>query len=357
MLAGHRQEGGFFRLPTSDFRLLQPDRINLVRDGLDLDGGSPRRSLRVSDIDDRMSLEYVLRIVRENYAYREAVSRRADAAALLTPEDALAIAAHAKLADGGETDLSGEVRMELEAGATPAEALREWDVEIPDGYLEEKDLRYVEGRRAGLLQDLYGSSAAYQNVSEFMLGFDLDYQYPARLPLEWEDVERIVRSHSPSVPEALVENAAEMYRSGTWSAEKAVESFAVAVTEDMYRHGPARLAFRYDGDEMLSFVKDADRGPDVWRLDGEDPSLLDLFRDRTGLDLERSLGLEMGGPVEGFTSGRLLDEAGAALLSPANREAARDAAVRCTRRMRRQEAMRRFNRPLAPKGAGKGMRK
>lgn len=335
----------------------EPDRINLVRDGVDPEGGPARRTVRVSEIGDRMSLEYVLRIVKENYAYREAVSRRADVSARLTSEDALEIAARAKLADGGETDLSGEVRMELEAGATPAEALREWDVEIPDGYLERKDLRYVEGRRAGMLEDLYGSSAAYQNVSEFMLGFDLDYRYPVRIPLEWEDVERIVRSHSPSVPDAQVENAAGMFRSGVWSAEKAVESFAVAVTEEMYRHEPARLVFRYDGDEMLSFVKDADRGPDVWRLDGDDPSLIDLFRDRTGIDLERSLCLEMGGPVEGFASGRLLDVAGAALLSPANRAAAKDAAVRCTRRMRRQEAWERFNRPLAPKGPNKGVRR
>ena len=276
---------------------------------------------------------------------------------VLTQEDAVEIARHAALADGGETDLSGEVAAELEHGASPAEALREWDVEVPEDYQERKDRKYVAGERAAMLGELYGSSGAYQNVSEYMLGFDLDYHYPARLPLEWEDVERIVRSHSPSVPEALVENAAEMYRSGAWSAEKAVESFAIAVTEDMYRHEPDRLDFRYDGDVMVSFTKAPEYGPDRWVVSGQDDALLALFKERTGNGLRERMELDVPAEVKGaYTSRTLMEEARRALLTPANREAAREAETRCIRKMRQRDMMERFNQPLRPRGNGKGVK-
>ena len=54
----------------------------------------------------------------------------------LTEEDALEIARHAVTADGGETDLSEEVQHVL-GDMSPEEALREWDVEIPDSYCDD----------------------------------------------------------------------------------------------------------------------------------------------------------------------------------------------------------------------------
>jgi hypothetical protein len=60
----------------------------------------------------------------------------------LTREDALEIARHAALADGGEADLSEEVGHVL-GDMSPEEALREWDVEIPDSYCDDiLSLRY-----------------------------------------------------------------------------------------------------------------------------------------------------------------------------------------------------------------------
>ena len=277
----------------------------------------------------------------------------------LTPEDAVEIARHAALAGGGETDWSGEVQMELEHGASPLEALREWDVEVPEDYLEKKDVKYVQDERASMLEELYGSSAAYQNVSEYMTGFDLDFQRGRKDYLGKARVEDILMAYCPAGEghdyKAMAAQVRSDIRNGKTPYE-AFDRFGVKFTPDMYEQRPDRLDFRYDGDVMLSFTKAPRLGHDIWELAEEDRPLLDMFRSKTGMDLGVRLGLDGEPRRTGFSSVRLVGSARDALLTPQNREAVRDAEARYTRKYRQQEAYERFNRPLAPVRKGKGVK-
>ena len=339
----------------------EPDRINLVRDGIHMDDGPDRRSIRVSDIQDRFALEHLLHLVNDNFAYQASLAWERNAPEIeLTAEDALEIARHAKLADEGETDLSAEVQAELEAGASPYEALREWDVEVPEGYLEEKDVKYVREARGRMLEELYGSSAAYQNVSEYMMGFDLGYEYARKDYLSKEHVVDLLMAYCP------VDAVSEGQDFGTMaleirrgirhgkSAAEAFGEFGVQFTPDMYEQRQERLDFRYDGDLMLSFEKAPRLGHDRWELAEEDPALVEMHRMKTGVDLRSRLGLDDGSLEAGFTSRTLMEEARRALLTPQNRREYQAAAARYTRKYRQQEAYERFNRPLAPRKNGLG---
>jgi hypothetical protein len=287
-----------------------------------------------------------------------------DSGYVLTPEDAVEIARHAALADGGETDLSGEVAAELEHGSSPAEALREWDVEVPEDYPERKDRKYVADERAAMLGELYGSSGAYQNVSEYMLGFDLDYIEGRVESLSLERAVEILMEHCPGNPAeegqtygTMAEQVMYDIHVGGKSPREAMDAFGVTLTDDMLGRAPERLDFRYDGDVMVSFTKAPDHGPDRWVVSGQDDALLGLFRDRTGNDLRARMELDIPAGVKGaYTSRTLMEEARRALLTPANREAAREAETRCIRRMRQRDMMERFNQPLRPRGNGRGLK-
>jgi len=84
----------------------------------------------------------------------------------ITEDEAIEIASHARLADDGETDLSEEVRMEIRQGASPEEALKEWDVEVPADFRQRgKDDRERKSRQMRAYDSFKNSSAGKDDNS------------------------------------------------------------------------------------------------------------------------------------------------------------------------------------------------
>lgn len=230
----------------------EKDRINLVRDGIHLADEKDRLSIRISDIKEDWMLEYLDDILTKNF-------------------DRLGVFDEVMYGD------------KLRAG----------------GFNVEKE-------REDLLEQLYGSSAAYQNVSEFMMGFDITFT-PGKVV-------------SDLTPERALEAA----------RKEGLES-------EVHERTPDILTLRFDSDKMMDFAI-IDDG--LWLARNVDPGLVDFFKDKTGIDLNKEFGF--GADYVGTEGVKVMEVSRKALLSPQNRQMFKEASVRCARKYRSRQALDKF---------------
>ena len=185
----------------------------------------------------------------------------------------------------------------------------------------------VRAEREKMLGELYGSSVAYQNVSSFMRGFDIVYDSYRECAVSMREALDRAREHGlyDEVYGALAGGASIAEAMREWDLDDPDQDY---VDREI-------LDFRYDGDLMLAFTRDA--GERFWKLDFFDGQLLDSFVAETGIMLSERLGLDEGSYNACFTTKSLLDTAREAVLSSVNRDEVRDAEVRCRWRMKQRE--------------------
>ena len=191
----------------------------------------------------------------------------------------------------------------------------------------------VRAEREKMLEELYGSSVAYQNVSEFMRGFDLDYVSNRVCVVSMREALDRARELG------LYDEVYGALASGAHVAEALREWDLDDPGRDYVDRG--RLLFCYDEDMMMAFKRyDGER---LWKLDFFDGQLLDSFEAKTGIMLSERIGLDDGLYDAAFTTKSLLDVAREALLSPVNRNEVRDAEVRCRRKLKQREMQSRLD--------------
>lgn len=253
----------------------EPDRINLVRDGVHLADKDDRMSLRISDIKEDWQLEYLDRILTRNFN---------------------------KLANDYSMDYGKKLR---------------------EGSID------VQQEREDLLEQLYGSSAAYQNVSEFMMGFDINFT-PGKVTSDLTP-ERALKA---ARKEGL-ENEVQEELSRGLNPYQALHEWDVPLPEP--ERTPDILTLRFDSDKMMDFdiIDDG-----LWAARNVDPGLVDFFKDKTGIDLNKEFGL--GADYVGTEGAKVMEVSRKALLSPQNRQMFKEASVRCARKYRSREALDKF---------------
>ena len=253
----------------------EKDRINLVRDGVHLADKDDRMSLRISNIKEDWQLEHLDDIITKNF-------------------DKLAEEYFMKNGD------------KLRAGGFD-----------------------VEKEREDLLEQLYGSSAAYQNVSEFMMGFDITFT-PGKVVSDL----RPERALEAARKEGLESEVQEELSSGL-NPYQALHEWDVPFP--VPECTPDILTFRFDSDKMMDFAI-IDDG--LWLARNVDFGLVDFFKDKTGIDLNKEFGF--GADYVGTEGVKVMEVSRKALLSPQNRQMFKEASVRCARKYRSRQALDKF---------------
>lgn len=261
----------------------EPDRINLVRDGIHLDDRPDRVSVRLSEITDSLSLEILSGYIKSNF---EDLARRS--------------MLQSRVVSQGQ-----------ESGSSSLD---------------------VEGWREMLLEQLYGSSAAYQNISEFMNGFDVQFIPGTSQSLSPEtalEVAKHAQTYDGGETDLSGEVVAEL-EAGV-SPEQALREWDIDYSNV---REPDRLKLMYDGDPMMEFSISSS---EPWSVRNVDLDLVDYFKEKTGVNLKREFGLE--GDFVGVDGKKVLDICHLALVSPQNKEAIHDAERKCTRRLRQRSML------------------
>lgn len=314
-----------FKLMTVESLGPEPDRINLVSAERPLDGDQERMSVRLGEIKDPVLLERLLDMVKSNFeqlAYE--VQRRWDATEAVQKEPA----------EAKQEKVTDDIVEKYRASCGWIEASGD-----------------VTTERHGVLKSLYGSSSAYQNISEFMEGFDISIRYADNIDMTREDAIEIA-SHaltadghetdlSGEVIELLNEELPERDR---LDPQEALMEWDI----DIPMKEPDRLVLHYDGDPMMEFdiLKD-----EPWPARNIDESLVDFFQERTGIDLRHEFGL--GRDYAGTEGKKVMETCIRALTSPQNREMIKDATRKAARRARHREMFERFE-AGSSKGKDKG---
>lgn len=293
----------------------ESDRINLVSTDIPLSGEQERSSVRLGEIKDPYLLERLLNMVESNFErLANEVQRRWSPAEQVTKEPA----------EGrSEAAVAGE-RVSEATGV-------------------------VEREREGVLKALYGSSSAYQNISEYMEGFDISIEYGGNRPLtRMEAIE--AASHAETADGGVADLSEEVrfeIDENGCTPEEALYEWDVDIPKPS-----DRLVLHYDGDRMMEFDI-RDDGP--WSARNVDDALVDFFQERTGVDLRREFGF--GRDYAGTEGKKVMDVSIHALTSPQNREMIKDATRKAARRARHREMAERFqNGASRGRENGKGIR-
>lgn len=152
----------------------------------------------------------------------------------------------------------------------------------------------MEVERNVWLEQLYGSSSAYQNVSEYMEGLDLTFEKG-----------KVKRNPSE---------------------------------EEVPLREPDKLTLRYGGEPLAVFVEVK---PEIWESHYVSEAAAGFLKEDTGRDIKDLLGLDDRG--RGRVAGSVLKERVEGLmLSKENREAVKQARLRCNRKMRTRSLFGRF---------------
>ncbi len=253
----------------------EPDRINLVRDGIHLEDTDNRRSIRIGDIDNLWQLEYLDGLILQNFE-----------------------------------NLAYEFNLDY------GKKLREGSIDVAQ-------------EREDMLEQLYKSSSAYQNVSEFMMGFDITFSY-AKVADELSPERALEAARA----EGLEGEVQEELSRGL-NPYQALHEWDVPFPEP--EHEPDILSLRYDGDRMMDFAI-IDDG--LWQARNVDPGLVDFFKDKTGIDLNKEFGF--GADYVGTEGVKVMEVSRKALLSPQNRQMFKEASIRCARKYRSRQALDKF---------------
>lgn len=203
----------------------------------------------------------------------------------------------------------------------------------------------IEKERVGILAGLYGSSEAYQNISENMMGFDLEYIPSKVLPLTAVDALEAARN-------AVLEDGGETDLSGEVqmemdkgaSPEEALREWDIDLP---VKQVPERFNVCFDGDVMMSFMPGKKRPEaDLWTLAYENQELLSFAYKKSGINVRKELGLG-GEGVREISGWKLMDSLEKVLCSSVNLKYVSDARERTIRKIRQKDAYRRFNGALA----------
>ena len=342
----------------------EDDRLVLRRSPF-MEGGPEEMSLRIGEMDVHL-LDRLVGFLREERDYRD---YRAEIARQAVPEDVavdLSVQWFSLLEEGRQQEiLSFLVTMNavsaygrlmvqegLEGGRVPVDIYRDLpldDMKVAEGLdraLEENDPALTGGMSAAeevdfgterekVLEELYGSSSAYQNVSSFMRGFDVVYLPEVVVPLSREEVLEQAARYG-------LEFEVQRELDDGETPEAALREWDVDFPErarDLTMEG---IEFRYDGDVMLSFSRPC-YGGSLWEESFREVTLLELFEQRTGMNLYNRLGLDDGSFTAAFTTETLAGAAREALLSPQNRREVKEAELRCRRHLKQKDMLERLN--------------
>ena len=204
----------------------------------------------------------------------------------------------------------------------------------------------MERSRSLMLRELYGSSSAYQNISEYMKGFDLVYLPPMEVDSEdaLEIAEKAVDYNGHVVNmyeevEALIEKG--------YSPIEALHEWDIDVPDSYTYLWPA-MSFSFDGKPVLILCEGGDG---KMRVVGFDPDAAVSLKDATGRDFLSMLGVGAADELYGGTvsKAKMMSVAKDFVLSDVNRKAFREAEQECSRKLRQQEV---YGRLAAAPGKG-----